>query len=86
MSVSPETDFDPQDLPAQEMIRYAERLIRAHHHVLDDDWLFWGSLADHLNFIAHVPDKIRQRDSDWREFNRAQVLALGYIQMTLREA
>jgi hypothetical protein len=77
--------FDPRDLPAQDMIRYAERLIRAHHRFLDNGWLFWGNLADHLNFIAHVPDKTAQRDSDWREFNRAQELALGYIEITLRE-
>lgn len=72
---------DPDALGPVEMIRYAERLIRALHYVLDDDWLFWGQLADHLNYIAHVPEKTGQRRSDWRDFNRAQAMATGYVGM-----
>jgi len=75
---------DPEMLGPAEKIRYAEQLIRAEHRVLDDDWLFWGKLADHLNFISHVPEKTGQRASDWREFNRAQDMATGYIRMSAR--
>lgn len=79
-------DFDPEELPAVEKIRYAERLIRREHHVLDDDYLFWGNLAAYLNVIAHTPELLNRRDSDWREFHRAQVMATGYIRMSAARA
>lgn len=72
---------DPEDLEPVAKIRYAEALIRAEHRVLDDDWLFWGNLADHLNDIANLPEKTGLRASDWREFNRAQDMATGLIRM-----
>jgi hypothetical protein len=73
---------DPEMLGPVEKIRHAEGLIRAEHRVLGDDWLFWGKVADHLNDIAHVPEKAGQRESDWRAFNRAQDMATGYIRMS----
>ena len=80
--------FDPEMLPAQELIRYAEQLIRTEHRVLGDDWKFWGQLADHLNEVAHVPDKSPDftRPADWREFGRAQAMATGYVRMSARMA
>jgi hypothetical protein len=65
-------------------IRHAERLIRAEHHILADDWRFWGQLADHLNDIAHIPELIpgAVHDRDWRAFNRAVAMASGYIRMS----
>jgi hypothetical protein len=82
----PDDDFDPEMLGPVEKIRYAEELIRREHRVLDDDYLFWGHLGDHLNFIAHVPEKADQRPSDRRSFNRAQDMATGYIRMSARAA
>lgn len=75
-------DNDPEMLPPQERIRYAEQLIRAEHKMLDDDWMFWREVADHLNYTAHVPDQNSQRASDWRAFNRAKDMATGYIRMS----
>ena len=75
-------DFDPEMLPAVEKIRYAEQLIRREHRILDDDWIFWGNLADHLNMSALIPEKTSQKQNDWRTFNRAQDIATGYIRMS----
>lgn len=74
-------DFDPEMLPAQEKIRWAEQLIRRDHRVIDDDWMFWGNLADQYNLVALIPDKISQTGADWRRFNRFQDMATGYIRM-----
>ena len=74
---------DPEMLPPVEKIRYAERLIRREHRVVDDDYLFWGHVADHLNMAALIPEKIKP---DWREFNDAQDMATGYIRMSMRKA
>lgn len=74
-------DFDPEMLPAQAKIRYAEKLIRRDHKVLDDDWMFWGNLADQFNLVALFPDKVNQTHADWRVFNRFQDMATGYIRM-----
>lgn len=79
-------DFDPEMLGPVEKIRYAEELIRREHRVLDDDWLFWGNLADHLNAAACIPEKTVHRPAEWREFNRAQDIATGYIRMAARKA
>jgi|ERR1700722_5849643 len=77
-----DAEFDPEMLDPVAKISHAEGLIRAEHRVLDDSWLFWGKLADHLNDIAHVPEKTANRPSDWRQFNRAQDMAAGYIRMS----
>lgn len=79
-------DFDPELLEPVEKIRYAEQLIRRGHRVVDDDFLFWGNLADHLNFTACLPGRTGLRASDWRAFNRAQDMATGYIRMSARKA
>lgn len=71
---------DPEMLPPQEKIRYAEQLIRRQHRVVDDDWMFWGNLAGYLNHAANIPSKIKP---NWREFNRAEDVATGYIRMSL---
>lgn len=75
---------DPEMLGPVEKIRYAEQIIRHAHRVTDPDYLFWGKLADHLNETAHIPDKRPgfNRQSDWRQFNRAQDIATGYIRMS----
>jgi hypothetical protein len=73
--------FDPEMLRPAEKIRYAEALIREHHRVLDDDWLFWGNVADYLNKAANIPSKTGNKPTDWREFNRAQDVATGYIRL-----
>jgi hypothetical protein len=80
------TGFDAEMLPPCEKIRYAEHLIRREHKVLDpdDDYLFWGSVADHLNVAANIPERTNNKDRDWREFNRAQDMATGYIRMSSR--
>jgi hypothetical protein len=67
-----------------ERIRYAEQLMRREHRVLDEDYLFWGNLADYLNTAANIPEKTTHKPSDWREFNRAQDMATGYIRMSAR--
>lgn len=79
-------DFDPEDLPPVELIRHAEQLIRREHRVLADDYLFWGKVADHLNAASGIPERSNNRNSDWREFNRAQEMALGYTRMSARSA
>jgi hypothetical protein len=70
---------DPEDLPAPELMRYAEQLIRDDHKALDPDWAFWVSVADHLNVMSHTPEKTSNRHSDWSAFNRATSMAIGYI-------
>lgn len=79
--------FDPELLDPVEKIRYAEQLIRREHRVLGDDYLFWGKVADYLNTTANIPTMISNlvRNSDWREFRRAQDMATGYIQMSKRQ-
>jgi hypothetical protein len=79
-----DTPFDPQMLPAVEKIRFAEQRIRQQHRVLDDDWLFWGQVADHLNETAHIPGLTDRRPRDVRAFNRAQTMATGYIRMSMK--
>ena len=71
-------DFDPELLGPVEKIRNAEGEIRRAHRVVDEDWLFWGNLADLLNWAALIPEKYKP---DWRTFNRIQDLANGYIRM-----
>ena len=73
---------DPEALEPVEKIRYAEQLIRSEHRVLDDDYGFWGKVADHLNEAANIPQRIGPSDRDWRAFNRAQDMAGGYIRMS----
>lgn len=82
----PRPDLDPEMLPAPEKIRYAEQLIRRDHLVLDNDWMFWGNLADALNLAALIPQKTVVTTSDWREFNRFQDMAIGYIRMAAAAA
>jgi hypothetical protein len=77
-----ETEHDPEMLEPVERIRYAEQLIRREHRVLDDDYLFWGNVADHLNEAANIPSKTAHTPGTWREFNRAQDMATGYIRMS----
>jgi len=73
---------DPEMLPAQDKIRFAEALIRQEHRVLSPGYMFWGHVADHLNSVAHVPDKTGQRASDRRAFSNAQNIASGYIRLS----
>ena len=77
-----EEEFDAEMLPPIEKIRYAEQLIRREHRVVEDNWMFWGNLADYLNHAANIPGKTKPTSADWREFNRAQNIAIGYIRMT----
>ncbi len=72
-------------LPPVEKIRAAETMIRREHRVVDDDWRFWGAIADHLNVAALIPSRTSQTSRDWRQFNRAQDMANGYIQMSARQ-
>jgi len=82
-----EPDPDPELLPPPEKIRHAEQLIRQDHRVLGDpDYLFWGKLADYLNVASHIPEKTGNKESDWREFNRAKDMAVGYIRLHQRLA
>jgi hypothetical protein len=80
------SEMDPEELNPVAKIRYAEGLIRREHWVTEEDWLFWGNLADHLNGIAQVPEKTAHRPSDWRAFNRAQDMATGLIRMSAARA
>jgi hypothetical protein len=73
---------DPEMLPPVEKIRYAEQLMRREHRVLGPDYLFWGNLADYLNVAANIPERTNNKERDWREFNRAQDMATGYIRMS----
>lgn len=79
-------DADPEMLGPVEMIRYAEPLVRAQHRVLDEDYMFWGNLADYLNHAANIPLKTGLRPAGWREFNRAREIALGYVRMAAPRA
>jgi hypothetical protein len=78
-------DFDPEMLPPVEMIRHAEQLMRREHRILDDNYLFWGRVADYLNMAANIPERTGNKDRDRREFNRARDMATGYIRMSGRE-
>jgi hypothetical protein len=74
---------DPEMLPSVEKIRYAEQLIRSEHRVLGPDYEFWGKVADHLNEAATIPERTAACwPGKWREFNRAQDMAVGYIRMS----
>ncbi len=79
-----DTDFDPEDLEPVQKIRYAADLVREEHRVLADDYLFWGHLAGYFSRAACIPEKTENTSADWREFNRAQDMATGYIQMVKR--
>ena len=77
--------FDPEMLEPAEKIRYAEQLIRRQHPVMGDDYLFWGNVADYLNEAANLPERTGdKRPGKWREFNRAQDMATGYIRMSAK--
>ena len=80
-----DTGDGPEWLPPSEKIRHAEQLIRHEHPVLGDDYLFWGKVADYLNTAANIPERTNNAGRDWREFNRAQDMATGYIRMSARE-
>lgn len=72
---------DPLLLGAQDLIHYAELLIRFHdHRVLSPGYQFWGNLADLLNMAMHIPDRTQHSPRDWRVFNTFQAMAVGYIQ------
>lgn len=73
---------DPTLLIGQDIIRYAEYLMREEHRVLEDGFQFWGGVADWLNYIACTPDKSGQTTSDWSRFNGAISTAVGYIEMS----
>ena len=76
-----EEEFDAEMLPPVEKIRHAEQLMRREHRVVGDNWMFWGNLADYLNHAALIPEKTASTPGTWREFNRAQDIATGYIRM-----
>jgi hypothetical protein len=78
---------DPEMLPPQEKIRFAEQLIRREHRRPQaEDYLFWRNLADYLNDIVHTPDRTGdKRPAKWRDFNCAQDMATGVIQMAVRQ-
>lgn len=84
MTSKADEDFDPEDLEPVAKIRYAVDLIRHEHRVLSDDWLFWNSLAGYLGYAACIPEKTQQHPGQHREFNRAQDIANGYLQMSKR--
>ncbi len=78
---------DPEMLQPTEKIRYAEQLIRRERRVLDEDYLFWGNLADYFNDVANLPGRLHRMvggggPGEWRRFNRAQDMATGYIRMS----
>jgi len=74
-------DQDPLMLGGQDIIHYAELLIRFRdHQVLSPGYQFWGRLADYWNSIHHLPDQPgRHSDRAWREFNQATAMAVGYV-------
>jgi hypothetical protein len=72
---------DPELLGPQDLIRYAEQLIRREHHLADAGWDFWRHLADQLNWMAGIPDRTGTR-INWTEFNRAHSIAVGYLRMS----
>jgi hypothetical protein len=71
-------DDDPENLTSVDRLYYASWLLRQNHRVMDDDWMVWGNLADHLEWAAHMPEKTGGHQ-DWRAFNRAADLASGVI-------
>lgn len=75
---------DPALLGSQDVIHFAELLIRFHDHpVLSQHYQFWGNLADYLNRIMNLPNHpARQSPSGWTEFNQAAAMAQGYIEMS----
>lgn len=75
---------DPLLLTGPDIIHYAELLIRFRDHpVLSPHYQFWGSLADYLNRIMHLPElPARQNPGSWAEFNSATAMAAGYIRMS----
>jgi hypothetical protein len=77
---------DPEDLEPVAKIRHAEFLMRREHRVLAPDYLFWGGVAGYLSNAANIPSKTGNKPADHREFNRAQDIATGYIQMSKRLA
>ena len=81
-------EHDPEMLDPVSKIRYSERKIREDHRVLAADFLFWGRVADHLNWAAGIPEAYPTSIHALnRHFNRAQDIAVGYIRMSekLRE-
>jgi hypothetical protein len=73
-------DNDPEMLSPVDRLYYASWLIRDGHRVIDDDWLLWGNLADHLEWAAGIPRRTGATQ-DWRAFNRAADLATGIIRL-----
>lgn len=74
---------DPVLLVGQDIIRYAEALMREEHRVLGDDFQFWGGVADWFNDIACLPERrAAQTSSAWSRFNSAIRTAVGYIRMS----
>ena len=78
---------DPTLLIGPDVIHYAELLIRFRDHpVLSEHYQFWGNLADYLNRVMHLPERIgrgdRRGSSGWAEFNSAIAMAIGYIEMS----
>lgn len=73
-------DNDPEMLSPVDRLCYASWLLRENHRVVDDDWLMWGSLADHLEWAAGIPRRTGATQ-DWRAFNRAADLASGIIRI-----
>ena len=81
---SPEWEDPRLLLPAPELIRAAEQAIRRAHSVMDPDAGFWLEVAGHLNDASHIPALTNNRSRDWRQFNRAQTMASGVIEMLNR--
>jgi hypothetical protein len=74
---------DPELLIGQDIIRYAEALIREDHRVLSPGFQFWGGVADWLNHTATLPDRPgAQNTGAWSRFNGAISTAVGYIRMS----
>jgi hypothetical protein len=74
---------DPELLIGQDIIRYAEYLMRDDNPVLAPDFQFWGGIADYLNDIASLPDRPGAQTPNWAiRFNRAAASAAGYIRMS----
>ena len=71
---------DPLLLIGPDILHYAELLIRDDHGVLAPGFQFWGKLADYLNTIMHLPERLaRQHPGCWPEFNDAVAMAAGYV-------
>jgi hypothetical protein len=73
---------DPELLFGQDLIRYAEALMREDHRVLAPDFQFWGGVADWLNHIACVPDKPAATLGERSRFSGTVSTAVGYIRMS----